>query len=102
MGEVNLRVDREVEECPVCLEPLVGTVVRMGCCRNKVHIQCYIDKCPLCRTQLPLPHQVEPNQIIVPVPVPVQPPARRQYHVPQTLVFLLATGLVIVITVKQH
>jgi len=102
---VNSRVAREVEddfpECPVCLEPLMGTVVQMGCCRNRVHIQCYIDKCPLCRTQLPLPRQVEPNQIIIPVPVPVHPPVRKQLYVTPTLVFLLTTGLVIVLTVKR-
>jgi len=103
MGDSS-RVVREVEdfpECPVCLEPLVGTVVQMGCCRNKVHIQCYIDKCPLCRTQLPMPHQQGPNQIIIPVPVPVHPPMRKQMYITPTLVFLLTTGLVIVLTVKR-
>ena len=53
----------------MCLEPLTGTVVQMGCCHNKVHIQCYFSKCPLCRSPLPLPRNTEPNQIIVPVPV---------------------------------
>jgi len=66
-----------MDECPVCLEPLTGTVVQMGCCRNKVHIQCYLPKCPLCRSPLPLPKSAEPNQIIVPVPV-VQQPTRAQ------------------------
>ena len=39
-------------ECPVCLEPLSGTVVHLGCCNNQVHIQCYLPKCPLCRAEL--------------------------------------------------
>ena len=59
-----------MDDCPVCLEPLTGTVVHMACCKNKVHIQCYVPKCPLCRSILPLPRNAEPNQIIVPVPVP--------------------------------
>ncbi len=58
-------------ECPVCLEPLIGTVVHLGCCNNQVHIQCYLPKCPLCRAELPLPRPVQPSHTIVPVPVPI-------------------------------
>lgn len=54
-----------MEECPVCLEPLEGTIVNLGCCKNKLHIQCYVNKCPFCRAELPSPH------VVVPVPVPV-------------------------------
>ena len=74
---VPREVGTDFPECPVCLEPLTGTVVQMGCCHNTVHIQCYLPKCPLCRAPLPLPRNTEPNQIIVPVPV-VQPPTRSQ------------------------
>ena len=56
-----------MDECPVCLEPLTGTIVQMGCCKNKVHIQCYVTKCPLCRAALPPPRSTEPNQIIIPI-----------------------------------
>jgi hypothetical protein len=56
-------------ECPVCLEPLSGTVVHLGCCNNQVHIQCYLPKCPLCRAELPVPRPVQPTHTIVPVPV---------------------------------
>ncbi len=62
-------------ECPVCLEPLSGTVVHMGCCKKMVHIQCYTVKCPMCRADLPVPiHAVQPHpsHIIVPVPVVYQ------------------------------
>jgi hypothetical protein len=64
-----------MDECPVCLEPLSGTVVEMGCCHNKVHIQCYLPKCPMCRASLPFPNSAGPNQVIVPIPVavPVRP-----------------------------
>jgi len=58
-------------ECPVCLEPLSGTVVHLGCCNNQVHIQCYLPKCPLCRAELPLPRPVQPTHTIVPIPVTV-------------------------------
>jgi hypothetical protein len=60
------------EECPVCLETLSGTVVQLGCCKKQVHIQCYITKCPMCRSDLPAPiHALEPQHVIVPVPVAV-------------------------------
>jgi hypothetical protein len=49
-----------------------------------------------------MPPQLEPNQIIIPVPVPVHPPVKKQMYVTPTLIFLLTTGLVIVLTVKQH
>lgn len=59
------------DECPVCLEPLIGTVVHLGCCKKQVHIQCYVSRCPMCRAELPVP----PNHhIIVPVPVEIQRP----------------------------
>ena len=54
----------------MCLEPLCGTVVHMGCCKKMVHVQCYTIKCPMCRADLPVPiHAIQPQHIIVPVPV---------------------------------
>jgi hypothetical protein len=72
-----------MDECPVCLEPLSGTVVEMGCCHNKVHIQCYLPKCPMCRASLPFPNSAGPNQVIVPIPVavPVQPTRCQKFAV---------------------
>ena len=65
-----LEVYGNMEECPVCLEPLSGTVVHMECCKKMVHIQCYTVKCPMCRADLPVPiHAIQPQHIIVPVPV---------------------------------
>jgi len=55
-------------ECPVCLEELTGTVVHLGCCKNQVHIQCYLPKCPLCRAELPVPKTPEPPHVVVQVP----------------------------------
>ena len=62
-----------MEECPVCLEPLLGTVVHLGCCKKQVHIQCYISRCPMCRAELPTPPNYPPQHVIVPVPIPYQP-----------------------------
>ena len=86
-------------ECPVCLEPLMGTVVQMGCCHNKVHIQCYLSKCPLCRSPLPLPRNTEPNQIIVPVFVTPEQPTRFQkcLVVAPVLGSIFAVGLVMLL-----
>ena len=86
---VSRGVEDSVPECPVCLEPLIGTVVQMGCCHNKVHIQCYLSKCPLCRAPLPLPRNTEPNQIIVPVPVAV---TREPTRVQKIMVVFPAVG----------
>ena len=55
----------------MCLEPLSGTVVHLGCCNNQVHIQCYLPKCPLCRAELPVPRPIQPTHTIVPIPVTV-------------------------------
>jgi hypothetical protein len=63
-------------ECPVCLEELTGTVVQLGCCKNQVHIQCYLQKCPLCRADLPMPNIPEPPPHII-VPIPTQQPRTR-------------------------
>jgi len=79
------------DECPVCLEPLEGTIVQMACCKNKVHIQCYVPKCPLCRSPLPLPRAAEPNQIIVPVPVPAQLPAAPRTQKAVVVVLVMGT-----------
>lgn len=85
-------------ECPVCLEPLSGTVVHMGCCKKMVHIQCYTIKCPMCRADLPVPiHAVQshPSHIIVPVPVVYQ---SREGKVTRIIIGLigLVGGLVLI------
>ena len=64
-----------MDECPVCLEPLTGTVVHLGCCKKQVHIQCYVTKCPMCRAELPSPPLSERHVI---VPIPVFPPQTQQ------------------------
>lgn len=99
MGDcVRREVGSDFPECPVCLEPLEGTIVTLGCCHNRVHIQCYLDKCPFCRSQLP-----RPEHVIVPVPVPVPaipPPQTRTQKL--IVVFpaigtLMAIGMIMVI-----
>ena len=79
----------DLPECPVCLDPLEGTIVTLGCCHNHVHIQCYVEKCPLCRAPLPLPRNTEPNQIIVPIPVAV---TREPTRIQKIMVVFPAVG----------
>ena len=90
-----------MDECPVCLEPLEGTIVHLGCCHNKVHIQCYLQKCPLCRSMLPVPKSTELNHIIVPVPIPapVQPSRiQKAAIVAPALGGILGLGIFILLT----
>ena len=89
-------------ECPVCLEPLTGTVVQLGCCNNQLHIQCYLPKCPLCRAELPVPR---PIHTVVPVPVAIveQRPASPQRFVITNMflgIVLFGCGYVIFVTQK--
>ena len=65
-----------MDDCPICLEQLTGTVVHLGCCNKQVHIQCYVTRCPLCRAELPSPPFAPPQHVIVPVPVAVQTQTR--------------------------
>jgi hypothetical protein len=83
-----------MDECPVCLEPLLGTVVHLGCCKKQVHIQCYVTKCPMCRAELPSPPLSERHVI---VPVPVFPPPQMQQTRSQKLLsigmFFITIGI---------
>ena len=86
-----------MDECPVCLEPLTGTVVHLGCCKKQVHIQCYVTRCPMCRAELPSPPLSE-RHVIVPVPV-FPPPPRQTYtqKVITTSMFLITLGVTAVL-----
>ena len=87
-----------MDECPVCLEPLEGTVVHLGCCRNRIHIQCYVSKCPLCRAQLPEPPH-HTKEVIVPVPVHIQPTrAQKAWSIVPFVGLIGAIGLYFVLT----
>lgn len=88
-------------ECPICLEPLTGTVVHMGCCKKMVHIQCYTIKCPMCRADLPVPiHAVQPQHIIVPVPVVYQ--SRESKVVRAFIAIIGVIGGVVLITYPYY
>ena len=90
-----------MEECPVCLEPLSGTVVLMGCCEKKLHIQCYVTKCPMCRADLPAPVHAQPpaQHVIVPVPVAVYPAPIPKLRILLANIGLLAgtSGLLLIV-----
>jgi hypothetical protein len=79
------------DDCPVCLEALTGgTVVTLGCCKNRVHVQCYVTRCPFCRKELPVP-----THVAVPVPVPVQvhvTTPRRKTNVTASVLLALFAG----------
>ena len=87
-----------MDECPVCLESLTGTVVHLGCCKKQVHIQCYVTRCPMCRAELPSPPLSE-RHVIVPVPV-FPPPHIRQttgQKVAATGIFFITLGVTAVL-----
>lgn len=86
-----------MDECPVCLEPLSGTVVHLGCCKKQVHIQCYVTRCPMCRAELPSPPLSE-RHVIVPVPVfpPPQQPQTRGQKMAAFCLFTITLGVITV------
>lgn len=75
------------------MEPLCGTVVHLGCCKKEVHIQCYVPKCPFCRSELPVPPNHPPQHIIVPIAVPpvVRPVPTWRHHLAS---FIFCGGIV--------
>ena len=46
-----------MDECPICLLPLVGTLTTVGCCKKQFHANCFVQcmqqkgECPLCRSK---------------------------------------------------
>jgi hypothetical protein len=46
-----------MEECPVCLIPLSGSVTTVACCKKQFHTECIMkcterkNECPMCRSQ---------------------------------------------------
>ena len=66
-----------MEECPICTEPLTGTLAILGCCKKVIHVECLVKcmkqklDCPMCRARhenLRLVQDVE-SQVLVPVAV---------------------------------
>ena len=62
-----------MEECPICLSPLSGTVTTVGCCKKQFHTGCILkcaqtkNECPMCRVRdcivyVPEP---EPEQVLI-------------------------------------
>jgi len=65
------------EECPICLENLSDTLVTLGCCHKRFHMQCIVKclkqnlECPMCRARhanLNIVQDIE-SQVMVPVRV---------------------------------
>jgi len=46
-----------MEDCPICTDPLTGTLATMGCCQKVMHVECLVKcmkeklSCPMCRTE---------------------------------------------------
>jgi hypothetical protein len=66
-----------MDECPICIEPLAGTLTTLGCCGKVMHIECLINcmkiklDCPMCRSRhenLRMVQDIE-SQVFVPVVV---------------------------------
>ncbi len=88
-----------MDECPVCLENLTGTVVHMECCKKQVHIQCYLTKCPMCRASLPSPPSLS---VIVPVPVPVYQQTPRRTRSQSACLFITVISVASLIVVSPQ
>jgi hypothetical protein len=67
----------EADECPICTEPLSGTLATLGCCGKVLHVECFVKcmkvklDCPMCRARhdnLRMVQDVE-SQVFVPVAV---------------------------------
>jgi Ring finger domain len=67
----------EADECPICTEPLSGTLATLGCCGKVLHVECFVKcmkvklDCPMCRARhdnLRMVQDVE-SQVLVPVAV---------------------------------
>ena len=58
-----------MEECPVCLTPLSGSLTTVGCCRKQFHTECILkcieqkNECPMCRAK----QLIQVQDVIVPV-----------------------------------
>jgi hypothetical protein len=60
-----------MEECPVCLVPLSGSITTVGCCKKQFHTECLLkcttqkNECPMCRSV----QVIQGQAVVVPVPV---------------------------------
>jgi len=86
-------MEDEEEPCPICTEPLTGTLATLGCCKKMLHVECLIKcmkiklDCPMCRTRhesLRMVQDVESQVIRI-------HPLVRQHAVTKTSIMALAT-----------
>ena len=58
-------------ECPICLEPLTGTISTLGCCKQDMQIECLIQcmkmklTCPLCRAEHQSLRMIQNNNVVI-------------------------------------
>ena len=89
-----------MEECPICLLPLSGSVTTVGCCRKQFHTGCIVkctqDKndCPMCRNKeciVYVPDPEPPTQFFIPVVEPEQ-----RLEVRQRIIMCVSTGCILI------
>jgi hypothetical protein len=88
-----------MEECPICLSPLNGTVTTVGCCKKQFHTGCILkcvqrkNECPMCRVRDCIVLELEPE------PEPELPSHRKR-----AVVFFGTTLVTVIIylTIKNY
>jgi hypothetical protein len=76
----------EQDECPICVEPLSGTLATLGCCRKVLHVECLVKcmkvklDCPMCRARHESMHMVQDVESQRLVPVAVQYRTKNVYR----------------------
>ena len=94
------------QECPICTDPLTGSVATLGCCKKVLHVECLVKcmkqnlNCPMCRARhesLRMVQDVE-SQVLVPVAV-----TYRNKHVFRELfTFTLVTSVITLSLLYYH
>ncbi len=84
-----------MDECPICLSELSGTVTTVGCCKKQFHTECLLrctqlkNECPMCR--------VRECIVIVPEPDPDQ--ERTQKVIAKSLMITCAGCLFLTVSI---
>jgi hypothetical protein len=89
------------EECPICLSPISGTVITVGCCKKQFHAECLLkctqqkNECPMCRVQqciVPIENDA-PRLVIV-----THPPLNIYRCAIYSIVFVVCGSIIILIS----
>lgn len=87
-----------MDDCPICTEPLTGTLATLGCCNKVLHVECLIKcmkvklDCPMCRARHENLRMVQDVESQVIVPLAVQFRNKNVYR--EIFIFTLVTAIV--------